>query len=80
LDFVRVLPPAVFFTEFRDLDAGPDPELDAYRLAHFYGQNPEVFLAMPLDDLSRHMAMTMRLRAVQSRERAAQQARAAEEE
>jgi hypothetical protein len=51
-----------------------DVELDAYRLAHFYGQNPEVFLAMPLDDLSRHMANTIRLRMVQRRERAAVEA------
>jgi hypothetical protein len=80
LDLVRVFPPAVFFTEFGDLDTGADPVLDAYRLAHFYGQNPEVFLAMPLTDLSDHMANTIRLRAVQSRERAAQQARAAAED
>jgi hypothetical protein len=50
---------------------GADPVLDAYRLAHFYSQSPEVFLAMPLPDLQRHMDHTIRLRAVQRRERAA---------
>jgi hypothetical protein len=48
----------------------PDPILDAYRLAHFYGQNPDVFLSMPLHDLADHMANTIRLREVQRRERA----------
>ena len=47
----------------------PDPILDAYRLAHFYGQNPDVFLSMPLHDLAGHMANTIRLRDVQRRER-----------
>lgn len=47
-----------------------DPVLDSYRLSHFYGQNPNVFLTMPLDELAHHMADTIRLREVQRRERA----------
>jgi hypothetical protein len=47
-----------------------DPVLDAYRLAHFYGQPPDVFLSMPIGDLARHLANTIRLREVQRRERA----------
>jgi hypothetical protein len=47
-----------------------DPVLDAYRLAHFYGQHPNTFLDLPLDELSHHLADTIRLREVQRRERA----------
>lgn len=47
-----------------------DPLLDAYRLAHFYGQHPDTFLNLPLDELAHHMAATIRLREVQRRERA----------
>jgi hypothetical protein len=63
---VLVFLAAVFFAEPGNLD----PVLDAYRLAHFYGQNPEVFLAMPVTDLRQHMANTIRLRAIQRAERA----------
>jgi hypothetical protein len=47
-----------------------DPVLDAYRLAHFYGQNPDTFLRMPLNELAMHMSQTIRLREVQRTERA----------
>ncbi len=46
-----------------------DPIFDAYSLAHFYGQNPDVFLAMPITALRDHIANTIRLRQVQARER-----------
>jgi hypothetical protein len=39
-------------------------------MAHFYGQNPAVFLAMPLTELNEHLRETIRLRAVQRAERA----------
>jgi hypothetical protein len=55
-----------------------DLVLDAYRLAHFYGQNPDVFLAMPIPDMREHLRNTIRLRQVQARESAAR--RAAEED
>ena len=51
-----------------------DPVLDAYRLAHFYGQHPDTFLSLPLDELAHHLADTIRLREVQRRERAAAEA------
>jgi hypothetical protein len=47
----------------------PDDILNAYRMAHFYGQNPEVFLRMPIADLRSHVANTFRLREAQRRER-----------
>jgi hypothetical protein len=50
-----------------------DPVLDAYRLAHFYGQHPDAFLTLPLNELAAHMRDTIRLREVQRTERARQE-------
>jgi hypothetical protein len=52
------------------MGADGDVVLDAYRLAHFYHQNPRTFLDMPLHELQRHMEQTIRLRVIQRRERA----------
>lgn len=38
--------------------------LDAYRLARWYRQNPEVFLAMPLGEVRIHMRRTLQLAAL----------------
>jgi hypothetical protein len=35
--------------------------LDCYRLARFYHQNPEVFLALPLSEVRMHMRRTSQL-------------------
>jgi hypothetical protein len=35
--------------------------LDCYRLAHWYHVNPEVFLAMPLSEVSMHLDRTATL-------------------
>lgn len=45
-----------------------DLVLDCYRLARFYHQNPDVFLAMPIGQVRLHMARTIRLRRLQRRE------------
>jgi hypothetical protein len=44
--------------------------LDCYRLAEVYHQNPEVFLAMPIDDVRRHLLRTGQLRRLQAAEAA----------
>ena len=38
-----------------------DLVLDCYRLARWYHQTPDVFLAMPLDDVRMHLHRTLRL-------------------
>jgi hypothetical protein len=36
--------------------------LDCYRLAEIYHQSPDVFLAMPLDEVRLHLIRTWQLR------------------
>jgi hypothetical protein len=45
-----------------------DLVLDCYRLARWYRQNPEVFLAMPMSQVRLHMEHTLRLRRLMRRE------------
>jgi hypothetical protein len=42
--------------------------LDAYRLARYYYQNPEVFLAMTVGEIRLHMQRTHQLAREMSRE------------
>jgi hypothetical protein len=42
--------------------------LDCYRLARWYRQNPEIFLAMPLSQVRLHMERTLRLRRLMHRD------------
>jgi hypothetical protein len=35
--------------------------LDCYRLARFYNQSPDIFLAMPISDVARHLTYTSKL-------------------
>ena len=39
--------------------------LDCYRLAKYYGRNPDEFLKLPLSEVQRHMAWTGRLVEIQ---------------
>lgn len=50
------------------LGENEDLVIDCYRLARFYHQNPEVFLAMPIGQVRLHMERTIRLRRLQRRE------------
>jgi len=43
--------------------------LDCYRLAKYYGVSPEVFLAMPIDDVQLHLYRTIQLAKMMNRER-----------
>ena len=47
--------------------------LEAYRLADWYKQNPEVFLNMPMGDVYLHRYRTYQLIQLQARERAARE-------
>lgn len=38
-----------------------DAVIDAYRLAHYYGQPPDHFLAMPISMLNVHLVNTAKL-------------------
>lgn len=40
---------------------GPRVVLDCYRLAKFYAQDPDVFLAKPVSAIQQHMRWTDRL-------------------
>jgi hypothetical protein len=42
-------------------DDGSDLVLDCYRLARWYHQSPEVFLAMSLSDIQLHLIRTVEL-------------------
>lgn len=56
------------------LPAGSDIDdivLEAYRLADWYKQNPEVFLNMPMSDIQLHRYRTYQLIQRQAQERAA---------
>ena len=48
-----------------------DVILDSYRLARFYRQNPEVFLAMPLSEVRKHLNRTIQLARILRAESAA---------
>jgi hypothetical protein len=48
-----------------------DLVLDSYRLARWYRQSPEVFLAMPLSVVQTHLARTMQLARIMRAEAAA---------
>jgi hypothetical protein len=45
--------------------------LDCYRLARWYHTSPEVFLAMPLNDVHLHMYRTIQLNKITQQEAAA---------
>lgn len=53
------------FFHARDVE---DIILDCYRLAKFYGMDPDQFLDKPLSVLAKHMKWTARLIQVQSEE------------
>lgn len=42
--------------------------LDCYRLARFYHQSPDVFLAMPLTDVRLHLIRTIELSRIMRQE------------
>jgi hypothetical protein len=44
--------------------------LDCYRLARWYHQSPDVFLAMPLSDVRLHLIRTIELSNIMRREAA----------
>jgi hypothetical protein len=46
--------------------------LDCYRLARWYHQSPEVFLAMPLSDVRLHLVRTIELARIMRQESAAE--------
>jgi hypothetical protein len=42
----------------------PDPDeliINCYRLAHYYHQNPDLFVEMPLSKMNVHIIYTVRL-------------------
>jgi len=50
------------------MDGSDDLVLDAYRLADRFKQNPEVFLAMPLSEIERHITRLAQLLETMARE------------
>jgi hypothetical protein len=59
------LPAAEFFSSrsFGLVGEDDDIVLDSYRLARWYHQSPEVFLAMPLSEVRMHRRRTVQLQA-----------------
>jgi hypothetical protein len=49
------------FFYLRDVDAVERLILDCYRMAKYYGRNPREFLAMPVYEIMRHVAWTIKL-------------------
>jgi hypothetical protein len=47
-----------------------DLVLDCYRLARWYHQSPELFLAMPIDDVQIHLRRTFELAEIMRRQQA----------
>lgn len=45
--------------------------LDCYRLARWYHQSPEIFLAMPLDEVQVHLRRTIDLAEIMQRQQSA---------
>jgi hypothetical protein len=62
LELLRLSVAEFFYTQSVSL-VGEDDDivLDAYRLARWYRQSPEIFLAMPLSEVRAHIARTEQL-------------------